>query len=80
MSEQRVRYYVMRSSETGSIIQLSRIIWDAEGEMQGQHWHAGEWVDDDGVIREVMDLMVDDATEEEVRQALAASPRPETDD
>lgn len=64
MSETRTRYYVQRSGIDGRVIQLARIVWSPDGSMNGAHWDDGEWIDDDGVIREVMDLAVEDISDE----------------
>lgn len=64
MTGTRTRYYVQHSGIDGRVIQLSRIVWSPDGSMEGARWDDGEWIEDDGVIREVMDLVVEDISEE----------------
>lgn len=74
MSETRTRYYVQHSGIDGRVIQLSRIVWRPDGSMDGAHWQDGEWIEDDGVIREVMDLAVEDISEEGAMAIMRAQP------
>lgn len=70
MNEKRVKYYVVRSG--GEVSDVYRVVWHGQQTMEGQVWVDGEWIDDDAVIRDVVDLVAEDSTEAEVNGLIAA--------
>lgn len=70
MSEQRVKYYMVRSDD--EVDDLYRVIWEGDRPARGQAWVRGKWIDDDTAIRDVIDLVAVDATEAEVNAVIAS--------
>jgi hypothetical protein len=66
MTTTRKRYYVRRASD-GSVMQLSRIIWDERG-ISGEYWHKGEWLENDSVTDYLLDGDGEDVTEEQAME------------
>lgn len=45
---------------------------ETDGTMEGATWNDGAWEEDDGVVREVMDLMLEDAPEQAAQEFMRA--------
>ena len=72
MNTRKATYYVLRSNIDGKVMDLYRMITLADDELEGQRWEGGEWVYDNLVAGYVMDLAVDELSEEEANVLIEA--------
>lgn len=72
MNTRKATYYVLRSNIDGKVVDIYRMNTLADAELDGQRWEAGEWVYDNLVVGYVMDLAVEELSEEEANVLIEA--------
>jgi len=70
MSSNHTRYYIRRGDD-GSVIQLSRIIWDDDG-IWGQFWRDGLWIDNNSVVDYLLEGDGEDVNEQQAQTIAEA--------